>query len=407
VALGGSFWRLFTSSGTSNLADGAAVIALPLLAASLTRDPVQIAALTAVTYLPWLLFAVPGGAIVDRVDRRVAMAVANTARAVAFGVLAVLVAADLATIWLTYVVAFAVGLAEVIYDSAARAILPQVVGKADLDHGNSYMTVADTVGNNFAGAPLGAFAFAAAAASPFLGASAAYVVAALMILTVAGSFRPERTQVTSLQADIGEGLRWLRHHSFLRGLTLSAGWFGLMQAMINGVMVLYALETLGLSERMFGLMVVGAAVGGLAGGLLAPRVASALGRGPALVAATIVSPMCLIAMGLTTSPWVATFFFGVSSGAVTTWNVLSMSIRQAMIPEGLFGRVLGAYRMVIWGVIPAGALAGGVLASETSLGTVFVAAGLGQLTAAAWIAALMRSHRSEIAAAYEPVTELS
>lgn len=404
MSLGTSFWRLFASSGTSNLADGVALVALPLLAASLTRDPVQISAIEAFSFLPWLLFALPGGALVDRLDRRVVMAAGNAARGVAFGLLALLVALDQASIWLVYAAVLAFGLIEVLYDSAARAILPQVVGKQQLDRGNSALTVAEVVGNRFAGAPLGAFLFAAVAWWPILGAGVAYVVAAGLILAVRGGFRLERAEPTTLRADIGEGLRWLRDHRFLRGLTLSAGWFGVMQAMINGIMVLYALETLGLTEAEFGLLAVAAAVGSVIGGVLAPRISEAVGRPPALVAATVISPLCLIGMGSTTSPWVSGVFFALSAGAVTVWNVLSMSIRQAMIPGVLFGRVLGVYRMVIWGVIPLGALAGGVLADLTSLGTVFVVAGLGQLTAAAWVGVLMREHRHEISAAYREST---
>lgn len=404
MKLGTSFWRLFASSGTSNLADGVALVALPLLASSLTRDPVQISAIEAFSFLPWLLFAIPGGALVDRLDRRLVMAAGNTARGLAFGALALLVALDHASIWLVYAAVLVFGLIEVLYDSAARAILPQVVGKQLLDRGNSRLTVVEVAGNQFVGAPLGAVLFAAVAWWPILGASAAYVVAALLILAVRGQFRLERAEPTTLRADIGEGLRWLRGHGFLRGLTLSAGWFGVMQAMVNGVMVLYALETLGLSEAQFGLLAACAAAGSLCGGTVAPRLAETFGRGPTLVGATVVSPLCLVGMGLTTSPLVSAGFFALSAAAVTVWNVLSMSVRQAMIPTKLFGRVLGAYRMVIWGVIPVGALAGGVLAHATTLGTVFVVAGLGQLTAAAWIGSLMRTHREETSAAYREST---
>jgi len=160
------------------------------------------------------------------------------------------------------------------------------------------------------------------------------------------------------------------------------------------------LEHLGLREAQFGWLAVAAAVGAVCGGLVAPRLSDAFGRGRVLVGATVVSPVCLIGMGATTSPWVAASFFAASAGGVTVWNVLSMSVRQAMIPAELFGRVLGVYRMVIWGVIPVGALVGGFLASGTSLATVFVVAGIGQLSAAIWIAALMRRHRDEISSAY-------
>ena len=127
MSLGTSFWRLFASSGTSNLADGVALVTLPLLAASITRDPIPVSALAAVSYLPWLLFAVPGGALVDRLDRRRAMAGANAVRAALYGGLAILVATDLTTMPLLYAAAMAVGCAEVIYDASIDSRVPVTV----------------------------------------------------------------------------------------------------------------------------------------------------------------------------------------------------------------------------------------------------------------------------------------
>ena len=123
--LGAPFWRLFTSSALSNLSDGVGTAALPLLAVSLTRDPVAISALTALAFLPWLLLAIPAGALVDRIDRRRAMALANGSRAVVLlGVIAALAVGALTMPWL-YLAAVLLGTAETVYDSAARAMLPR------------------------------------------------------------------------------------------------------------------------------------------------------------------------------------------------------------------------------------------------------------------------------------------
>lgn len=177
--LGRSFWSLFTSSSASNLSDGILQAALPLLAATLTRDPVAVSTLAALAFVPWLLFALPAGTLVDRVNRRAAMAGANAFRGLAVGLLAVAVIAGHASLPLLYAVAFLLGCAETVYDSAARAILPKVVPRAQLERGNSLLITAESVGNTFLGAPLGAWLFAVAIALPLWVNSTAYLVAAL------------------------------------------------------------------------------------------------------------------------------------------------------------------------------------------------------------------------------------
>ena len=311
------------------------------------------------------------------------------------------------SIGLLYAVCLLFGFAEVIYDSAARAMLPAVVSRDQLDRGNGLMTIEEMVGQGFLGAPLGSVLFAAAAAIPFFGTGAGFAVAAVLILGVRGSFKPARAASSSLRADIVEGWHWLWRHEFLRGLTITSGLVGVTQSMPNGIFVLFALQVLGLSDQGFGLLIVAAAVGGVAGGLSAARLARVLGRGGCLVLASVVAPTTMATMGLVSSPWWAGLLFAVSSAAVAVWNVLSMSIRQAMIPPELFGRVLGSYRMVIWGAIPLGSVLGGLLAARTSLATVFVVAGVAQVLIAGGIWRLVRKHRDEIRAAFdEPAVEL-
>jgi MFS family permease len=178
TSLGQRFRRLYASSATSNLADGIGRTALPLLAASYTRSPVLIAGLVTFAFLPWLFFALPSGALVDRLDRRYAMAGANAVRAVSTGTLAVLVLTGAANIVIVYAVAFALGIAETVYDSASRAILPQVVASRDLDRANSLLTVEETLGQTFLGAPIGSALFVLAASLPLLFNAGGFAVAA-------------------------------------------------------------------------------------------------------------------------------------------------------------------------------------------------------------------------------------
>lgn len=405
--LGRPFWRLYASSATSNLADGIGRVALPLLAASYTRNPLLISGLTSLAFLPWLLFALPSGALVDRTDRKRAMAAANALRAAATVTLGVLVFTGLANIGVLYVVAFALGLAETVYDSASRAILPQVVAADRLDDANGLLTIEEMSGQTFVGAPLGSALFAVTLALPFVVNASGFAFAALLILTLRGSFRPARDVArTTIRGDVVEGVRWLASHRFLRGLTLVSAATALIQSMTNGIIVLYALETLHLPAGDFGFLLVGAGVGAVAGGVSTPALARRYGRAPVLVIGEAVSALAMIALGLTTNGYVAGTLYGVAAAGVMTWNVLTMSLRQALIPHRLFGRVQGAYRTLVYGAIPLGSLAGGVLAHVFGLQPVFVIAGIGLLAMAGVLGLLVRAHPAELAAEAVAADEL-
>ena len=351
--LGGSFWRLFASSSSSNLSDGILQATLPLLAASLTRDPVAVSAVASLAFLPWLLFAFAAGTLVDRVDRRRAMAVSNLVRGVLVGLLAGVVASGHASMPLLYVVAFMLGCAETVYDNAARAMLPRVVPRSRLERGNSLLTTAESVGNIFLGAPLGAWLFAIAASVPLWTNGVTYLVAALLALTVAGSFRTARApQSTTLRQDMGEGLGWLLRHRLLRSLMVWTFFGAMIHSLTQGILVLFALQNLGLSTRGYGLALAAAGSGAVLGAVLSPRLTLLLGRTHAMGAAQTFSAAMLLVMAVWQQPVAGVVAFSLSAAAVSAFNVQIMSVRQALIPDDLFGRVQGAYRTAIWGASP-------------------------------------------------------
>jgi len=399
--LGASFWRLFTSSSTSNLSDGVMQAALPLLAATLSRDPVAVSTIGALAFLPWLLFAIPAGTIVDRVNRRTAMAAANFARATLLGLLGMAVVTGHASLPLLYAVAFLLGCCETVYDSAARAILPRVVTRAQLERGNSLLVTAESVGNIFLGAPVGAWLFAVAVSLPLWANTGAYLVAALLALTVAGRFAVERTVQTSMREDTVEGLRWLVHHRFFRRLMVITGLSAAAHTLPQGILVLFALQNLGLDERGYGIALAIAGVGAIVGAMLSPRVTRLLGRTTAMGVSQTVSAVAVLLIAFWQHPIGSPVLYAVSAGAISMFNVQIMSVRQAMIPEELFGRVQGAYRTVIWGGIPLGMLAGGALGSWLGLPAVFLVSGACGIVLALGTWAILHEHGPEIAAAFE------
>jgi hypothetical protein len=188
------YWKLWTATAVSNLGDGVALIAAPLLAASLTRDPVQVAGLAFAQRLPWLLFALLSGALVDRLDRRQVMSTVNFVRTALLGSLGVAVLGGWASIALLYVVFFLLGTAETLFDTASQTILPEVVRKDDLETANGRLYAAELITNNFAGPPLGGFLFGVIAAVPFLIGAGAYAATAVLALALHGTFHPKQTQ---------------------------------------------------------------------------------------------------------------------------------------------------------------------------------------------------------------------
>lgn len=376
-ALGSRFWRLFTANAVTNLGDGIGRICFPLLAVSLTREPVLIAGVSAAFFLPWLLFALASGVLLDRVDRRWAMVAANVFRAVVVGGFGIAVVAGAASVWLLYAVAFALGAAETVADGAANSMLPAVVERDQLEAGNGRLQAAEIVGNAFLGAPIGAALFAVAAAAPFLLNSAGFAVAALLLVGMAGRYRPVRAAVAgaplaSVWRDVREGVGWLVRHPLLRPLLLLFAVLASANEMAQALLVLFAVQELGLSSAAFGLFILAAGIGGTLGGVLTPLVVRRVPRTAVLAGGFVIGALCYLGIGAIAHPVLSMVLFGLYGMFVIAGNVVIMSLRQLLIPEELFGRVQGAWRTVVWGALPVGGLTGGVLAAVIGLRWLFV-----------------------------------
>ncbi|MEV7043776.1 MFS transporter [Amycolatopsis sp. NPDC051061] len=384
---------LLTSSAASHLGDGIGKVALPLLATTLTRDPVLIAGLSATQFLPWLLFAAVAGALVDRIDRRRAMIAANTARAVAVGTLAVLVATGGMTIWLVYLTALVIGTAETIADSAANALVPAVVGDGSLDAANSKLQACEIVGQTFLGGPLGGLAFALFAAFPFILNSAGFAIAAAVLLGLAGTYRGQAAvhRPTRLRTELADGLRWLRGNALLKRLVVIAGLLSLVSELAQAQLVLYALDDLHLSDATFGLFAFVGGIGGLLGAGVAPRLVRAADRRVVVAGGILCCGAGFGGMGLVRSPVAGAALFGLFAAAVVAVNVVLATARHTLVPGELLGRVLGVWRTVVWGAIPLGALLGGVLTEALGAAAhTFAVSGLAMLVIAGFASVALR-----------------
>jgi len=430
-SLGVNYWKLWVASVISNLGDGVAGIAYPWLASALTRNPIHIAAVAVVSRLPWLLFSLPAGVVTDRVDRRRLVAWMDVFRFVfTLGIaLAVFFTqADLSSpdeiasgaasppdvagllLGLVYLAALLLGTAEVFRDNSAQTLLPSIVPKQHLERANGRMWGAEMVMNSFVGPPLGGILLAVAFSLPFFIDAGTFAVAAALVFLIAGGFRPrsdatEPVVPASFWADLKEGVRWLWSHPLFKPMALALGVLNATNMMAFSTFVLYGQEILELDAARFGLLTTGFALGGVIGSFVAERVSNALGQGGSLFTTIIVSVVTLVVSGLTSSFWVFWSMGAVMSTSVVVWNVITVTLRQSLIPDRILGRVNSVYRFLGWGMMPIGSALGGlvVVAIEPTFGrelglrAPFIAAAV--ITAGLFVYALPRLNSSRIAEA--------
>ena len=367
--LGPAFNRLFSASAISNLADGLLAVAAPLLAITLTKNPVLISMLSALVMLPWLLFAIPIGLIVDRVDKRLLITCTNSLRFVIAGLLALAIATDFVTIYWLFVAAFLIGISEVASDTASQSLIPVILEKKHFERANSRLNIAETVIQNFIGGPLSGFLYATAVVLPFVLNSAGFLIAAIFVFLIPAHLITESRDETkepaekkSFIGDIKFGLKYLWNDPDLRGLVTITTSLGFFYSLSMSTMILFITEVLGLQAKFFGVLMAGAGSGAIIGALLAPRISKKFGRGKVLALAIFMSSVTVLFQALSPNYWVFGVVGFVSSFFITNWNILLMSCYQVLIPKELYGRIHGARRTFVWGMMPLGAFLGGVIA---------------------------------------------
>lgn len=371
------FWLLWWATALSNLGDGIRLGALPLLTASITRDPLPVALVTAFIFLPWVLLGALGGAVVDRHDRKVLTVVGQLARGLAVGGLAVGVVSDHVSLAAIYVVAFVIGVGEVVVDTASQAAIPRLAppGPGGLELANSRIASAQLVTNEVLGTPLGALLFAAAVAVPFVLDAGTFLVGALLVSMIRTPLQGERRARTQgVAADIGDGFRFLVRDPFLRPMMFATGLLNVAVSAMSSLFVLLVLEVYDAPSWTFGVLVAAGAAGGLIGSLVAERVSLRLGRGPTMLVSSAFALGLMATMGLTSSVVVGSVVYFVSAIAALVGNIVIQSVRQQVTPDELLGRVVASYRVVGMGGIPIGALVGGVVAGVTDIRTAYAVA---------------------------------
>ena len=360
----GGFGRLWGAAMTSNLADGVARLAIPLSAVAITKDPVAIALLSALAFVPWLLFGVPSGIIVDRVDRRHAMAAANAARVLAAAGVALFIATDHVTILVLAIATLVFGLGETLFDNATTAVVPSLVRKSGLDKANGLVQAAQVGVDMFVATPISGLLFSVAVILPMIVGGAGYFVALLLVLMLPASAARARHASGEAVASVPlkEALGFVWNHHYLRTMVVFTTLIGAAFAFSQAVSALLFLEHFKVTPAAFGLVTAGIGIGAVLGSLLSGVVIKVIGRGQTMLWATALGGAGLLGVGLAPNVGVAVVAYGSAAMGVQMWNVPWGSLRQAIIPGHMLGRAIGAIRTVSWSLMPIVTLAGGWVA---------------------------------------------
>jgi MFS family permease len=361
---------LLSATGIAIIGQGMALTAAPLLAADLSRDPLAVSAVTAATYAAVLLLGLPAGALVDRWPLQRVMVVTDLTRFVILAAFTALVWLGYASIPLLVLVVFLVGVGNSFFDPAAQAAIPGVVGRdpTALARANGKLWAIDTFGRGLAGPPLGALAFAAAAALPFGAQGVAFLCSALLLLRLAEP-RPvaELAPSRSLRTEMREGVTFLVRHVQLRVLTLGMASFNFGYNIAFAPLVLFVQDRLGLDNLGFGILVAVAAVGGVAGGWVAPRLPKRLSPVQVYAIALGIQAVAWTGIAAGRNPIIAGVGLFLVGLVATVVSVVGGSARQLLTPDDKLGRVVAATRVVGIGSAAIGALVGGTVADQVGL----------------------------------------
>jgi predicted MFS family arabinose efflux permease len=366
--LGSDFRWLLGSSWATNIGDGIALAAGPLLVASQTRDPFLVALAGLLLRLPWVLFGLYAGALADRLDRRLLVVGVNLLRVLVLGALSATIVSGHVDITVVLVAMFLLGTAETFADTTSGTLLPMLVRPDDLGVANARIQAGFLTANHLVGPPLGAFLFAAGMVLPFVTQGVCLLLGVLLVARIAtprGGVRDASD--THVWRDISDGIRWLVGNPAVRTLALVMFSFNLTWAAAWSVLVLYALERLGMDAVGFGLLTTMTAVGGLVStagyGWLERRVRLATLMRTCL----LLEVLTHLSLALNTTPWIAmVIMFGFGAYAFV-WGTLAQAVRQRAVPTEFQGRVASVYLVGLFGGIVIGQATGGLIADHWGL----------------------------------------
>ena len=397
AGLGRDFRWIWAASSASNLGDGIVLAAGPLLVASISGEPFAVAMAVFVQQLPWLLFGILAGAVVDRMDRRTLTIVVDLLRFAVVGLLALAVAGELASLPIVLVAFFLLGTAETFADNAASTLVATHVPKTALGLANSRLFGTAIMANQLAGPPLGAFLFGVGMAVPFGANAVCFLLAAVLISRISRRAEDRESGHRPMRHEIVEGMRWLWAHAPMRTLALTVFAFNVTFGAAMAVYVLYAQERLGLDEMGYGLLMTATAVGGLLGATAYRWLEQRFTLATLMRFGLVIETLTHLALALTREPIVAGLVMAVFGVHAIVWGTTSTTVRQRAVPSRLLGRVTSVYLLGSVGGLALGSVVGGALAQRWGVVAPYWFGFLGSalLTVVMWRSFLHIAHAAE------------
>jgi MFS family permease len=386
ASLGRSFRFLWSAATLTSVADGVLLAAGPLLVAAITREPFAVAMAVFAQRIPWVVFGVVAGAVIDRVDRRRLLVTVNVLRAAVVGLLSATIALDAATLPVVYLALFSIGTAESFADNAKTVAVAVAVPRAGLGRANARLHGSSIVGNQLAGPPVGALLFGLGMALPYALNAILLLAGALLVARVRLPAHPADVRRADLPQEVREGLRWLWAHPPVRTLAILITVFNVTFGAAFSVWVLYALERLQLTEVGFGLLMTVSALGGLVGTAMYSTLERRYGYARLLRVGLVVESLTHLVLAATRSAIVAGVVLAAFGMHAVVWGTTSTTVRQRVVPSALLGRVTSVYMIGSVGALSFGTLLGGAIAQRYGILApfLFAAVGAALTTAVVW-----------------------
>ncbi|MEV0375981.1 MFS transporter [Streptomyces sp. NPDC050636] len=382
---------LLQSSVVSALGDGVRFAALPLLAVTLLHNPFEVTVLTAAGTAPWLVVALPAGVYVDQFDRQRVMIFADLLRCLVLVVALVLLLTGHLTFWPLVLVAFLLGVGEVLFDCAAHALLPGLVTGERLERANGHLYATQTLGRDLFGQMLGGMLFTVSRLLPLMVDAVSFLCSALLLRRVSTARRPPAERPRHILPEIAECLRYLLRHRVLLKLTAAATLVNTVYMGQLAVLILLVRQELHLPAALYGVLLTTGALGGVAASMTAARLTEVCGRRRILTGALALLSLTGLGIAATRHVYAIAFAYCLSVYAITCWTVIAVSLRQGMVPDRLRGRSVSVDRLFTWGTNPFGVLAFGVVSELWGPRTAFVAGSVLAVAALAVMASAVRS----------------
>lgn len=365
--LGKNFYKLLSGVSITMIGDGLTLIAIPWIATTLTDKSIFISMVSAAMVLPWLLFSLPVGVLIDRVSHRTLMVFTSFLRFMILSLLAIMVYFDWINIYWLIIFTFFIGVAKVIFDSTAQTTVSKVVEHNHLEKANGYMVTSITIMDDIVGKGIGGFLLSLGLFIPLLFDAMTSLITIPILLTIRGAYREENIERSQLKQnnsffeELKDGISWVWSSKFIRGLALLSIFVTTMFASLVSIQVLFIQEVLELDSSGYGMLMVIAAFGAIIGGQLSGKVKNVLGTNKGMLLSLIVMGISLGLVG-TVSHWaIVAILYIIGNFSVVVWNVFRVSFLQRVVPKELIGRVLSIFRFVSWGMSPLGMLLGGII----------------------------------------------